>query len=131
VNAERKKQLVREFFDLFATRDGDAILARMTDDPTWEYWGQPRRGHEGVLSILKASCELYREGSTRREYQAQYVDGNTVISQSTMSAVTFKGEDYENRYITFVHLEGDKVARVEEYLDSAYANEKFSGWEES
>ena len=30
----------------------------------------------------------------------------------------------------FVHFEGDRVAKVEEYLDTAYANEKFAGWEE-
>jgi ketosteroid isomerase-like protein len=30
----------------------------------------------------------------------------------------------------FVHFEGDRVSKVEEYLDTAYANEKFSGWEE-
>lgn len=130
MDAEAKKALVREFFDCIATRDIDAILARMTDDPCWVYWGEPRPGREGVISIVKAASELYQPGSTARSYQGEYVDGDVVIAQTTMTATTFKGELYENRYVTFTHLEGDKVAKVEEYLDTAYAAEKFAGWSE-
>ena len=42
--AERRKALAREFLDVFATRDADAILARMTEDPCWVFWGEPRPG---------------------------------------------------------------------------------------
>ncbi len=124
-----RKALAKKFFEVFATRDADAILARMTGDPSWVFWGEPRRGIEGVLSILEAASELYQAGSTSRTYQGEYQDGNVAILQSTLRATTFKGEPYENRYVMFVHFEGDKVSKVEEYLDTAYANDKFSGWE--
>jgi len=125
-----RSELAKAFMEVFATRDADAILSRMTDDPTWVFWGRPRHGREGVLSILKAACELYEENSMSRSYQGAYEDGDVAILQSTLRARTFKGEDYENRYVMFVHFEGDRVSKVEEYLDTAYANEKFSGWEE-
>ena len=131
MNAEERKALAREFLEVFATRDADAILARMTPNPTWVFWGRPRHGRKGVLSILAAATELYQPDSTKRSYQGEYVDGNVVIFQTTLVATTFKGEPYENRYVMFIHLEGDKIAKVEEYLDTAYANEKFAGWEES
>ena len=121
--------LAKEFFEVFATRDPDAILSHMTPDPTWVFWGMPRHGTEGVLSIVKAASELYQPNSMSRTYQGAYEDGDVAILQSTIRAITFKGEDYENRYVMFVHFEDDKVSKVEEYLDTAYANEKFSGWE--
>jgi ketosteroid isomerase-like protein len=128
--AESRTALAKKFMEVFASRDADAILARMTDDPTWVFWGRPRQGRDGVLSILKAASQLYRPDSMSRSYQGAYEDGDVAILQSTLCATTFKGEDYENRYVMFVHFEGDRVSKVEEYLDTAYANEKFSGWEE-
>ncbi len=128
MSPESRIDRAKQFFEVFAERDPDAILSRMTDDPTWVFWGRPRQGTEGVLSILRASTQLYQPGSTSRTYQGAYAAGEVVILQSTLRATTFKEEPYENRYVMFVHFEGDKVAKVEEYLDTAYANEKFEGW---
>ena len=129
MDSEALEQLAREFLDVFATRDADAILARMTPEPCWVFWGRPRHGVEGVLSILEAATQLYLPDSTSRTYQGVYVAGNVVILQTTLSATTFKNEPYENRYVMFVHFEGDKISKVEEYLDTAYADEAFAGWE--
>ena len=131
MNAETKKQLVRDFYDVMNSRDVEKILACMTPNPTWCFFAQERVGVEGVKSILKAADELYEPGSNERTYRGMYVDGDVVIAQMTMRATTFKGEAYENEYVMFVHLEGDKIAKVEEYMDTAYGNEKFSGWSES
>ena len=80
---------------------------------------------------MKAASELYRAGSMERTFTGEYVDGDTAIFQTTMRAVTFKGEPYENHYVMFIHFEGDKVAKVDEYMDTAYGNEKFEGWSPS
>jgi ketosteroid isomerase-like protein len=128
LDKEAKKALVRRFFDTFSTRDADAVLALMVENPTWSFFNRPFPGRDGVRGILRASSELYREGSHRRTWLAQYVDGDTVISQMKLEAVTFKGEVYENFYVQIVHLDGDKVARVEEYMDTAYGDAKFAGW---
>jgi ketosteroid isomerase-like protein len=129
MDKEAKKALVRRFFDVFSARDADAVLALMVDTPSWSFFNQNFPGRAGVLGILRASSELYQAGSHRRTWLGQYVDGDTVISQMKLQAVTFKGEPYENYYVQIVHLEGDKVARVEEYMDTAYGNAKFAGWQ--
>lgn len=130
-DAEDRKRLTREFFETVASRDLDAIFARMTPEPAWAFFAQRRNGVEGVQSILRAASELYLPGSMERDWTAMYADGEVVIAQTTLRAKTFKGEDYENHYVLFVHFEGDRVALVEEYMDTAYGNEKFSGWQES
>ena len=131
--ADDRKRLALEFLDVLATRDVDAVLARMTDPPAWAFFAQAFPGAEGVRAIVKASSELYKEGSHQRTIHAVYADGetDTVIVKTSLRAKTFRGEDYENLYIMIVHFEGDQIRLVEEFMDTAYGNEKFAGWEMS
>ena len=124
-----RKALALEFLDLLASRDVDRVLERMTSDPSWAFFAQRFPGQAGVRSILEAAYELYIPGSQERDIDAVYCDGETVIIKTTMRAKTFKNEDYENLYIMIVHFEGEKIRHVEEFMDTAYGNEKFSGWE--
>jgi ketosteroid isomerase-like protein len=48
-----------------------------------------------------------------------------VISQITVRGTTQKGEEYQNYYLILCTFEGDKIAKMQEYMDSAYANAKF------
>lgn len=123
------KRLALEFLDVLSTRDVDAVLARMTSDPSWAFFKQEFPGQDGVKAILKAAHELYEPGSQDRDIDAIYCDGSTVIIKTTMRARTYKGEPYENLYIMIVHFEGEAVRRVEEFMDTAYGNEKFAGWQ--
>ena len=84
---------------------------------------------DGVRAIHRASKELYREGSHDRRIDGLWVDGDTVLVKTTLRARTFKDEDYENLYMMILHFEGDRIALVEEMMDTAYANEKFAGWQ--
>lgn len=127
---EQKKQLVRTFSSVLIRQDQAATLEMMTSDPIWVFWGEARSGRAGVRTILDAFAQLYRKGTIQCEFDAQYVDGDVVISQMRLTATTFKGEPYHNRYVSFTHLRDDKIAKVEEYLDTAYAAQKFGGWSE-
>lgn len=131
MDAESRKRIALDFLDTLATRDTEKILAKMTDDPSWAFFAQRFAGAEGVKSILKAASELYEPGSQDRDIEAVYCDGETVIIKTTMRARTFKGEDYENLYIMIIHFDRDKIRHVEEFMDTAYGNEKFAGWEMS
>ena len=131
MDAAALKQRALDYLDTFSTRDPDQILPLMIADPEWRFFGQRFHGSDGVRAIIKASAELYQEGSTEREIEGVFADGDTVVVQSTLRATTFKGEPYENYYVMFIRFEGALVRRVDEYLDTAYANEKFSGWEMS
>jgi ketosteroid isomerase-like protein len=129
MNAETLKRLALDFLETMESRDTEKILAKMTDEPSWAFFAQHFSGAEGVRAILKAASELYIPGSQERDIDAVYCDGDTVIIKTTMRAKTFKGEDYENLYIMIVHFEGEKIRHVEEFMDTAYGNEKFTGWE--
>jgi ketosteroid isomerase-like protein len=131
MNSDDQKRLALELLDAISTRDVDAVLARMTEDPSWGFFAQQFPGADGVRAILKAASELYEPGSEKRDIHAVYCDGDTVIVKTSMRARTFKGDDYENLYIMIVHFEGEKIRLVEEFMDTAYGNEKFSGWEMS
>ena len=130
-NDDERKQLALDFLATLATRDVDAVLDRMTEEPSWAFFAQAFPGKDGVRAILKAAYELYQPGSQERDINAVYRDGDVVIIKTTMRATTFKGEDYENLYIMIVHFEGDRVRHVEEFMDTAYGDSKFEGWEMS
>ena len=134
LDPEDRKRLALELLDSIATGDADQVLARMSNEPSWGFFAQRFPGVEGVSAIVKASSELYEAGSQTREILAIYCDGPTVIIKTSMRARTFKGEDYENLYVMFVHFDGeesDEVHLVEEFMDTAYGDAKFSGWEMS
>ena len=131
MDREATKKLALEFLEILHTRDADKVLAAMTPQPRWKFFQQEFPGPDGVRTILKAASELYRDGSAEWTRTGEYVDGDTVILQLTLRATTFKDEPYENHYVLFIHFEGDKVARVEEYMDTAYGNAKFEGWSQS
>ena len=131
LDGETRKRLALEFLETLATRDLTQVLSRMVDEPSWAFFAQQFPGRAGVEAILHAAYELYEPGSQDRDIDAVYCDGDTVIIKTTMRARTFKGEDYENLYLMIVHFEGEKVRHVEEFMDTAYGNEKFAGWEMS
>jgi len=131
LDPEARKRLALDFLETLSTRDLDQVLSRMTDAPSWAFFKQEFPGREGVEAILRAAYELYEPGSQDRDIDAIYCDGDTVLIKTTMRARTFKGEDYENLYIMIVHFEGEKIRHVEEFMDTAYGNEKFAGWEMS
>ena len=128
LDGEDRKRLALEFLDVMSTRDTDAVLARMSEAPGWTFFSQTFPGADGVRAILQASSELYQPGSHARTIHAIYADGETVIVKTSLRAVTFKGEDYENLYILILHFAGDRIRHVEEFMDTAYGNEKFAGW---
>ena len=124
--AERHRNFVREFYDAFLTFDPAQYEHLVEPDAYYEVGHNQFHGHEGVRTVAKMARFLYPNG-LRMEIQDMIVEGNKVAMRITTRAVTNKGEDYENFYS--VHLlisDSGRIAEVYEFLDSAYANEKFS-----
>jgi ketosteroid isomerase-like protein len=122
---DRKKALVREWLETAQSGDADGALARMTDDPAFVIFNNALPGKEGIRGFCGMVTTLFTAPPTR-EFTAQYVDGDTVISQMTVRGNTKKNELYENYYVVIAHLVGDKIAKIQEYMDSAYAGAKFA-----
>lgn len=118
-----KKALVREFLEVLHGGDAEGALARMTPDPRFLVFNNEMPG--GIRAFAGMVPMLFKDGP-RREYTAQYEDGDTVVSEITIRGTTNKNEQYENYYLIICHFVGDKISRVREYMDSGYANQKFA-----
>jgi ketosteroid isomerase-like protein len=122
MDAEKGKALVREFLEVLHGGDIDGVMARTTRDPVLMIFNN---AVPDGFRMLAGMVPALFDGPAKREYTAQFVDGDTVISQVTIRGTTKKGEEYQNYYLILCTFEGDKVARMQEYMDSAYANAKF------
>ncbi len=123
MNAEDKKQLVREFLETLHGGNIEAALAMTTADAKLLIFNNEI---PDGFRMLGGMIPALFEKSPTREYTAQYVDGDTVLSQITIRGTAKSGEQYENAYLIIVKFAGDKVAFMQEYMDSAYANQKFA-----
>ncbi len=122
MDAEHGKALVREFLDVLHSGDIDGALARTTQEPVLMIFNNVIP--DGFRMLAGMVPALF-DGPPTREYTAQFVDGDTVLSQITIRGTTKKGEEYQNYYLIICTFEGDKIAKMQEYIDSAYANAKF------
>jgi ketosteroid isomerase-like protein len=120
-----KTQTAREFLELLYSGDADGALARAVENPKLFNFN---RAVAGGFRILAAAMPAIYDQPPTRDYTAQYVDGDTVINQITISGITKHGEDYRNYYLVIITLAGEKVASMQVYMDSAYANAKLASF---
>jgi hypothetical protein len=121
--SEDKKRLVREFLDILHSGDVDGALKRTTANAKLLIFnGEIPNGFQMLGGMIPA---LFANGPTR-EYTAQWADGDTILSAITIRGDTKGGDKYENAYLIICKFEGDKIAVMQEYMDSAYANTKFA-----
>jgi ketosteroid isomerase-like protein len=118
-----KKQIPREFLERLYEGDADGALARAVESP--EMFNFTTKVDNGFRMLAAAMPAIYKEPPTR-DYTAQYVDGDTVITQVTVSGALKHGGDYRNHYLVIIKLTDDKVASMQVYTDSAYANAKLA-----
>ncbi len=121
--SQDKKQLVQEFLSVLHSGNVAGALAMTTGSAKLLIFNNELPdGFQMLGGMIPA---LFASGPTR-EYTAQWVDGDTVISAITIRGDTKGGDTYENAYLIIIKFEGDKIASMQEYMDSAYANQKFA-----
>ncbi len=118
------QQIVLDFLEAFGTYDPDKFLHFMSDDPTWRVFQSERRGRQAIIELAAIAAGLYPTGAVR-EIQAVISEGDRVVVQSILRAVTNKGEDYENFYVLIFELRDGLIDTVWEYLNLVYAQSKF------
>jgi ketosteroid isomerase-like protein len=123
MDAEKGKKLAREFLEILQSGDADGALALATENPRLLIFNN--EVPDGFRMLAGIIPTMFNTLPTR-EFTAQWVDGNTVINQVTIRGTTKRGEEYQNYYLIILTFEGDKVAVMQEYMDSAYANQKFA-----
>jgi ketosteroid isomerase-like protein len=121
---------VREIFRELETGDGAAFFQHVADNVDWTVLGtHPLAGHyrskqafmEGAFAklnqVLSRGAELYVDHLLVEN------DDATVELKSLAKAKN--GMQFDNRYCWVVHFEGDVIAQVRAYLDSAMVTRLF------
>lgn len=137
MTTEQNRVAIIEAWKVFKTRDPAQIGALFTDDADW--LAPPNNatsialgiGHHvtGRAPIAKFLAEdMYRVfPQVKIEIRRIFADGNTVIVEHTMRATTASGRAYENDYCFFFELDGGRIRRVREYMDTQRLKEAVSG----
>ncbi len=115
MDADKGKALVRTFLETLHGGNVEGALAMTTADAKVMIFNNTLP--DGFRMLGGMIPALFDTPPTR-EY--------TVISQVTIRGTTKVQELYENYYLIIIRFEGDKVALMQEYIDSAYANQKFA-----
>jgi len=115
---------VREIFRGLEAGDGAAFFQHVADNVDWTVMGtHPLAGHyrskqafiEGTFAklnqVLSQGAELYVEHLLVK-------DGDATVELKSL-ATAKNGMRFDNSYCWVVHFEGDVIAHVRAYLDSA------------
>ena len=127
MSTDASRALVREYFDKM--RSGDPGLPDLlTDDVEW--WVPPgsrmqgtARGKPEVLELLSSGLDLYApDVPLQVSIERIVAEGDHVAAQLVIEGRTARGADYRNHYHFAFEIRDGRIARVKEYVDTAYAN---------
>ena len=107
----------------------DAVAPLLADDVRWHlppFAKQPPiEGKGAVLKFLAEAPSLYSApGSMKLEPRIVTADGPFVSCLATLRATTKRGAPYENRYVFFARLEGERLREVWEMMDTVHFQEQ-------
>jgi len=120
-----KRDTVLEFREAIDAREFDRAFKCTVDEPTWRVFASEYQGRAGIERVMSYADQLYQVDSLRREIQSVTADDERVVVRSIMRGKTKTGRDYENYYAYVYEFEGDKIAKIWEYLDKDYTSRIF------
>lgn len=128
MNNEQKKTLVTETWTAFGKGDLKTAFGNMSDNVSWVVPGTTpnvsglKRGKDEILKFMSGVGSIFPEG-LNSEIKKTFCDGDTVIIELTNRGKVSNGKSYENEYCFIFELEGDKIRRIREYVDTQKAKE--------
>jgi ketosteroid isomerase-like protein len=124
---------VQRAWTTFASGDADRIRSTFTPDAEWL---APRRNatavalgishhmigaHEIARFLTDELPRLYVK-DVDIDFTNFIATGTTVVVEETMTATLADGSSYINEYCFIFELDGDRIRRVREYMDTAHGN---------
>jgi len=114
-------QDVHHFFQALGDGRFDEIEPRLDEDVVLEFpgrrFGVRVEGRRRVMVFLKRNQRLF-DGGLRFTVAWVGVLGDRAVAQWTNAGRTREGRDYTNRGCSVFTLAGDRVVRIEDYLDT-------------
>ncbi len=130
MESNKNKELVKEFIEAMKNSNVDKLKTMITEDFSWWIIGKPEylatageHDSEYFLSFFKGA-ELFPEGADFKT-TSMISEGNSVAAEAEFRAKTAMGTDYENYYHFLFIIEGGKVKRMKEYMDTYHAKVTF------
>lgn len=127
MGTDASRALVIEYLERMQSGDPD-LPALLADDVEW--WVPPgsrmpgtARGKAAVLELMTGGLDLYDATVPLRvEVERIVAEGDHVAAQLVIEGRTARGADYRNHYHFAFEIRDGRIARVREYVDTAYAN---------
>jgi ketosteroid isomerase-like protein len=118
------KQVVLDFYDAGARGDMDACFALLADDIEWTNIGTTKFSGTYVGKQALAENLLGPLFGQLKEGISSTIDnliaeGDIVVAQTRGQAETLSGTPYNNVYCQVIQIKNGKIARVNEYMDTA------------
>ena len=124
---------VQRAWSAFASGDADRIRDAFTSEAEW--LAPPRNataealgishhmiGADAIARFLAVDFPRLYARDVDVEFTNLLAAGTTVVMEETMTATLADGSDYVNDYCFIFELDGDRIRRVREYMDTARAN---------
>jgi ketosteroid isomerase-like protein len=112
---------VRTFFEHLSRGSTDEIAERLHEHVVLEFpgrrFGMRAEGKRRVVVFLRQNQRLFREGLRFTVHWAG-VAQDRAVAQWTNEGTTRDGRPYVNRGVTVFRLEGDRIAEIQDYLDT-------------
>ena len=109
-----------------AFKAGVGYLDFLTDDPTWRVFHSERRGTSEVRHLREHIVQTLYPHGNEVEVQSVVAEGDRVVVQQIIRAVTNKVDDYLNYYVIVYELTDDgRIHTVWEYLNNLYSQDTF------
>lgn len=127
-DASDPKDVLRRFFATLSTGDLDALGEFFGDDSVWMV-NDVARGHPGergrqaiIEDFLRPVREgLFVPGDPKVEVLRMFGEGDWVAAETVARGTLRNGNAYENSYVFIAQINGEQVAFLREYMDTAYA----------
>jgi ketosteroid isomerase-like protein len=130
MTVEQNKTLVTQTWDALVRGDVKTAFANMSDEVSWLIPGNLpvsglKKDKAGVLEFLRGAAKLF-PGGLKSEIRRVYGEGDIVIVELTNRGKLGNGRDYENEYCFIYEIEGGKIRRIREYVDTQKARDLMS-----
>jgi uncharacterized protein len=134
MNRERNKQVVIDAWKAFASGDAQRVSDVFSDDAEWlAPAGNATAvalnathhmvGREAITQFITSGFRKVFQQDVQSEFRNLYADGYTVILEWRLQARVANGKLYDNEYCFIIELEGERIRRVREYMDTQRAKD--------
>ena len=124
---EETRALTERFLDARSTADPAAIAPFLAEDVTWSTPPSLNigllTGRDIVADALsgKAAGKYMRVETIRRELVRLFVDEDTAVARTRMTAKTLEDVDYANEYVWIYTWRDHQLATLDEFTDTLHA----------